>query len=467
MSEDSESTPAETVGAMDRRAAWWSWPVIVLSIGFIAWGVNFLVPTADTDSPETEIVPVASSSDLALLKIQAQIVIASAALDTAAARTALAQLEGQAPDDRSIAAIALLENFVAGEAGPSNRTLDRVSEDSSSEVLELTRKAVSEGVNAEQREVLREYLGWFADLAPVPGLEDSPMGEGIRERALNIFAAGRVILSLVVLGLIVGAILLFVHIHRWMGGVPVNRFDRARIPAGIMLECFALYLGLMVIGEMGATFIHPSLQIVGYGTSVVVPLIWPMIRGVRWRDFRIALGLHKGAGVLREVGAGFVGYLGMLSIASIGIFLTLILTLALALFGGGDGTEIAGDAAGNQAPVTPNTHPIVGWLYEGDFKAKLMCLLLASGFAPLFEEIFFRGAMHRYLRKRLRFFWAALLTSLIFAALHPQGLVGIPALASVGIGLSLVREWRDSLIAPMVAHAINNGLLVGFLWAVL
>jgi len=273
-------------------------------------------------------------------------------------------------------------------------------------------------------------------------------------------------LSLVVLALIAGAILLFIHVHRWSAGVAVNRFDPARLPAGIMLECFALYLGLMVIGEMAATFIHPSMQIVGYGMSVVVPLLWPMMRGVRWRDFRIALGLHKGAGVLREIGAGFVGYLGMLSIASVGIFLTLMLTFGLALFGGG-GSEIAGETAGSQAPVTPHTHPIVGWLYEGDFKDRLMCLLLASGFAPLFEEIFFRGAMHRYLRKRMRFFWAALVTSLIFAALHPQGLVGIPALAAVGIGLSFIREWRDSLIAPMVAHAINNGLLVGVLWAVL
>jgi membrane protease YdiL (CAAX protease family) len=56
---------------------------------------------------------------------------------------------------------------------------------------------------------------------------------------------------------------------------------------------------------------------------------------------------------------------------------------------------------------------------------------------------------------------------LIFAALHPQGFLAIPALASIGMGFSLLREWRDSLIAPMVAHAINNGILVGMLWLIL
>ena len=56
---------------------------------------------------------------------------------------------------------------------------------------------------------------------------------------------------------------------------------------------------------------------------------------------------------------------------------------------------------------------------------------------------------------------------MIFAALHPQGVFAIPALAGIGIGFSLLREWRDSLIAPMVAHAINNGALVLMLWWVL
>ena len=94
-------------------------------------------------------------------------------------------------------------------------------------------------------------------------------------------------------------------------------------------------------------------------------------------------------------------------------------------------------------------------------------LLLAAVLAPLLEEALFRGALHRYLRGQFGFFASALITSVIFAALHPQGWMAIPALGAIGIGFSLLREWRDSLIAPMVAHSINNGALIVAVWVAL
>ncbi|MDA8908926.1 CPBP family intramembrane metalloprotease, partial [bacterium] len=97
------------------------------------------------------------------------------------------------------------------------------------------------------------------------------------------------------------------------------------------------------------------------------------------------------------------------------------------------------------------------------WRERLLCFFLAAVFAPVFEELFFRGALHRWLRGRFGFLVSALLTGAIFAALHPQGWLGIPALAAIGVGFSLLRESRDSLIAPMVAHAINNGVLVTML----
>jgi membrane protease YdiL (CAAX protease family) len=44
----------------------------------------------------------------------------------------------------------------------------------------------------------------------------------------------------------------------------------------------------------------------------------------------------------------------------------------------------------------------------------------------------------------------------IFAAIHPQGLLFVPALGGLAVGFCLYREMRGSLIAPMVAHGINN-----------
>jgi membrane protease YdiL (CAAX protease family) len=34
---------------------------------------------------------------------------------------------------------------------------------------------------------------------------------------------------------------------------------------------------------------------------------------------------------------------------------------------------------------------------------------------------------------------------------------------ALGFGFALLREWRGSLIAPMTAHALNNGIVMTFL----
>ena len=42
--------------------------------------------------------------------------------------------------------------------------------------------------------------------------------------------------------------------------------------------------------------------------------------------------------------------------------------------------------------------------------------------------------------------FAALVNSLIFAAIHPQGIIGIPLLTTLAVGFSLTRQWRGSLL---------------------
>jgi membrane protease YdiL (CAAX protease family) len=58
---------------------------------------------------------------------------------------------------------------------------------------------------------------------------------------------------------------------------------------------------------------------------------------------------------------------------------------------------------------------------------------------------------------------SATIVNFLFASLHPQGPVAIPALMALAYGLTLAREWRVTLVPGMVAHGINNGLLLLFL----
>ena len=80
--------------------------------------------------------------------------------------------------------------------------------------------------------------------------------------------------------------------------------------------------------------------------------------------------------------------------------------------------------------------------------------------APLGEEIFFRGFVYRGLRRRFPVWPAALISAVVFGAVHVYPLL-IPALFVVGLGLALLYERRRSLLAPVIAHATFNAL--GFL----
>jgi len=431
-----------------RKAAWWSWPLIAFALFPFSWFDQG--PAPGVESP----APTHNPSDLAILKMQGQVVIATFRLNPVAAKEALEDLSELAGDDHSVAALALLECFVQPDSPRVEPLLQRFSKGVPDDLAIATEAAVSDGIDATMREDLRDHLGWFADLARGPGLAAPPQDEAIRLRSLVVMGAMGLVFTAGMFGILVGGVLLFLHLRRLKEGKTVNAFVPGRGPAGVLLECFALYLGIMTVGALVAAYLYEPLGIISYIAAVIIPLLWPRVRGVSMADFNAAIGFHRGKGWGKEIAAGAVGYLGVLAIASIGVSLMLLLTLVGGWFQEGE-------------PVSPQAHPVVGWMYYGDFWTKLACLGLAAGFAPIFEEIFFRGALQRYFRGRFRFFASALLTGVIFAALHPQGFFAIPALASIGIGFSLLREWRDSLVAPMVAHAINNGALVLMLWWIL
>lgn len=451
--------PPELRAAEGRPAGAWCWPVIALSVFFVGWSVNLFQPRlaeAEEKVPEAPADP----GDLAIFQIQAQMLIAVSSLKPEDAADTLEEMESHASNDRMRVALALLESFVSVPGREPGDTLRKLSEDAPAELRALAEKAVRSGIDEGEREELAVEVGWFAKLARSPGLESPPESGAVRAKAIGIGLVGGLLFLGAGLAIIVGAVLLILKLRQQQEDPGTFAFDSATAPQGVMLESFALYLAMMAGGELLATVIHPLFSISGYVLGVTVPFLWPILRGVRWSMFRRSLGFHRGSGVWREIGAGAVGYLGVMSIASIGIFLTILLSLVVGALQAGPG-EL--DSAAGAVPATPQTHPIVGWIFEGGWSERFFLLLLAAGFAPLFEEIFFRGALHRYLRGKFRFLPAAVLTGVVFAALHPQGWMGIPALAAIGIGFSLLREWRDSLIAPMVAHAINNGVLVTML----
>ena len=66
-------------------------------------------------------------------------------------------------------------------------------------------------------------------------------------------------------------------------------------------------------------------------------------------------------------------------------------------------------------------------------------------------------------RRTLSVAVSVLANTFLFAVIHPQGFVAIPALMSLAMGMTLVREWRGSLIPSMVIHGVSNGLIISIL----
>ena len=93
----------------------------------------------------------------------------------------------------------------------------------------------------------------------------------------------------------------------------------------------------------------------------------------------------------------------------------------------------------------------------------LLVAFLVTVVAPLGEELFFRGFFFRALRNWQGVVPAAILTGLVFGAIHfgsaPVGFL-LP-LAVLGVGLCLLYHWTGSLYPSIALHALNNSLALG------
>ena len=75
------------------------------------------------------------------------------------------------------------------------------------------------------------------------------------------------------------------------------------------------------------------------------------------------------------------------------------------------------------------------------------------------EEIYFRGYFFRILRNRTDFFWAALLSTIVFTIFHGSK-VNILNIAIPGFIYAFVYERTGSILISILTHATNNAIWV-------
>jgi membrane protease YdiL (CAAX protease family) len=94
-------------------------------------------------------------------------------------------------------------------------------------------------------------------------------------------------------------------------------------------------------------------------------------------------------------------------------------------------------------------------------------IALASVVSPVAEELFFRGFIFGTLAKRYGVATAFVVTVIFFAAAHlPQSWGawgGLTAIVFTGVGLTALRTWTGSTVAPILAHlAHNSAITIGW-----
>lgn len=106
----------------------------------------------------------------------------------------------------------------------------------------------------------------------------------------------------------------------------------------------------------------------------------------------------------------------------------------------------------------PGTQEIVKMLMESnDAILKAFIVLSAVVVAPLFEELVFRGVIYPVLKRYSDRFFAAIITSLMFAAVHGS----VPALLPLfvlALLLTAAYEFTGCLWVPVAMHALFNGI---------
>lgn len=105
------------------------------------------------------------------------------------------------------------------------------------------------------------------------------------------------------------------------------------------------------------------------------------------------------------------------------------------------------DATNPLLPLLQNTHSMF---------LQITLMLMAVVMAPVVEETLFRGLLLPALGTRLPFWTAAIISGILFALLHGMAFVMLP-ITILGVALAFIMRRSRNLLAPVVAHALQNG----------
>ena len=364
--------------------------------------------------------------------------------------------------DRGLELLAGLQNRI--DTGDVTADEDfRETLDAVTELVDATAQPGARGISDEACAKVIKAMG-------PTGKTLVAQAKGDQEELDRLAAAGAVLLVVLVLALLIGGVLALGGIAALVVFLVMASLGKTKgigamdeLWSHVYAEMFAVwmfaYLGLAHAPRMlleiwegygnnvpGLDF-RLALSVAATIAAAALALWWGTRRGLSLRSIMTAVGLRRF--VAMDIVWGVVCWSMGIALLIVGVMLAMVLSNIF-----GDGHMRA-------------SHPIQQMVEDSGATGLFLTYILACVCAPIGEELFFRGALYRNLRQSFGR-WGAVgsvviamaVSSVLFAAIHPQGLIFIPVLASLAVAFCIMREWRGTINASIVAHAINNAVVL-------
>ncbi len=430
-----------------------SWVILIASVTYIAWhAARFQSQQAASNDPSIEL-PMQARYALGVHLLVKQSNPAQAAQTDAQTLASLEQNANDNPED--YLRIAILAGELQGTAEALTRlhSMEQSHPALAPDIHIAQALFAGQPVSQADHQRFHDKYQWFAELLDSHGKPNSdPQRAAIESRAYQtVFVLLGTFGAVVLLG-IAGTVLLIIAIIRLVKGKIPRAFPRydsldgPPVNRAVYIAGMATYVGGYVALSLslrplldhfapGNDLLRTIVGIIALFFCFLAGFLLPLSLGESVPQWRATFGLTTGKGILREMLSGILGYLTGVPLIILGAILVIILSAL---------TKIKG------------THPIVQEL-SGSPWELLAAFLAACVFAPITEELMFRGALFAHLRERFNWAISAIVMGIIFALMHPQSWVALPVLASIAIVFAAIREWRGSAIGSITAHALHNG----------
>ncbi len=211
----------------------------------------------------------------------------------------------------------------------------------------------------------------------------------------------------------------------WTQLIPV-----AAMPFGIALLAEIVVFGMVGWSGPAAALVVSVVQQVALGAG-----IWWWVKATTGSI--TSLGLWRKGWRIGDLAVGAGVGLGAMFLSAVIILLTMFVV-----------EQITGEVPGPDNPLDTFED---AWLVP--------IAVIAVVFAPVCEEIAFRGFLFAGLRQTMRFRWAAVVSGALFGLVHADP-IRFLGLSVTGILLAGLYERRRTLVAPIAAHFTVNLIAV-------